>query len=54
MKNLKIGRKLLVTFGIIILLFIVTVVVSLLSLNSTGNNFETFYKVCLLYTSRCV
>lgn len=43
MKNLKIGKKLLVTFGVIIILFCVTVVVSILSLNQTGENFKTFY-----------
>lgn len=44
MKNLKIGKKLLVTFGIIILLFCVTVILSLYSLTSTGKNFKTFYE----------
>lgn len=43
MKNLKIGKKLLLTFGIIIVLFCVTVIVSILSLSNTGNKFTAFY-----------
>ena len=45
MKNLKIGKKLLITFGTIIVLYLITVVVSQLSMNTLGNNFEKFYKV---------
>ncbi len=45
MKNLKIGKKLLITFGTIIVLYLITVVVSQLSMNTLGNNFEEFYKV---------
>lgn len=45
MKNLKVGKKLLVTFGIIIAFFAVTVLVSIVSLTRTGNNFENFYNV---------
>lgn len=44
MKNLKIGKKLLVTFGVIIALFCVTVLLSVYSLISTGNNFTAFYQ----------
>lgn len=43
MKNLKIGKKLLVTFGVIITLFCVTVILSVLSLRSTQSNFHSFY-----------
>lgn len=43
MKNLKISKKLLVTFGILLVMFFVTVVLSILSLNNTSNNFTTFY-----------
>lgn len=43
MKNLKIGKKLIITFGTIIVLFLVSLIVSIVSLNKTGNNFEDFY-----------
>lgn len=43
MKNLKIGKKLFVTFGAIVAMFLVTVVIALLSLNNTGGNFKDFY-----------
>lgn len=44
MKNLKIGKKLLLTFGIIIILYCLTVVVSIFSLNSVANSMENFYE----------
>lgn len=43
MKNLKIGKKLLITFGSIVVLFLITLVIALFSLNNTGSNFEDFY-----------
>lgn len=43
MKNLKIGSKFIVTFGIIIAMSIFTVILSLFGLNSTGSNFDSFY-----------
>lgn len=43
MKNLKIGKKLLVIFTIILILFCATVVVSFSSLNKTAAHFTTFY-----------
>ena len=43
MKNLKIGKKLLLTFGIIIALFIVTIFMSFFSLESTSDSFTDFY-----------
>lgn len=43
MKNLKIGKKLVMTFGIIIAIFLITVVMAILSLNSTAGSFEDFY-----------
>lgn len=43
MKNLKMSKKLLVTFAIIIILFLVTVVMSVISMNRVGDNFEDFY-----------
>lgn len=45
MKNFKIGKKLIVTFGTIIILFILTAVLAVVSLNSTGGNFKDFYTV---------
>ena len=43
MRNLKIGRKLLVTFGVIILLFCLTIFVSLNTTNGNGSRFDNFY-----------
>lgn len=45
MKNLRIGQKLLITFGTIIVLYLITIVVSQLSMGTLGDNFEEFYKV---------
>lgn len=45
MKNLKIGKKLALTFGIIIFLFLVSLIMSFYSLNNTQNHFEEFYTV---------
>lgn len=44
MKNLKIGKKLLITFGTIIVLYLITVAVSQLSMAEIGNSLENFYK----------
>lgn len=43
MKNLKIGKKLFVTFAIILSLLLVTVVVAIFGLETTGGNFDDFY-----------
>lgn len=43
MKNLKIGKKLLVTFSAIVALLIALVILSVLCLTSNGNRFENFY-----------
>lgn len=43
MKNLKIGKKLLVTFGIVLLLFLSTLLIAILGLNYGGNQFADFY-----------
>ena len=43
MKNLKIGKKLFFTFGIIIVLFLVTTFMSFFSLTSTADSFTDFY-----------
>lgn len=43
MKNLKIGRKLLVVFGVIIALFAITIALFIYGLTFSGNQFEDFY-----------
>ncbi len=43
MRNLKISKKLLITFGVIIALFLVTVVIAIVSLKSSSDSFEDFY-----------
>lgn len=43
MKNMKIGKKLITTFGVIICLFLISLLISFVSLNSTGGNFKDFY-----------
>lgn len=43
MKNLKIGKKFAVTFGIIILLFCIVITASITSLIRNGKEFTTFY-----------
>lgn len=43
MKNFKIGKKLTVTFGIIIVLFFMTAVMAVVGMNNTGGYFEDFY-----------
>lgn len=43
MKNFKISKKLLVTFGSIAILFIAVVIMSITSLMSTGTQFTSFY-----------
>lgn len=44
MKNLKIGKKLIVTFGIILAFFVGTVLVSLMGLSYSGSQFQDFYE----------
>ena len=44
MKNLKIGKKLIVTFAIILAMFLVTIVVSIFGLNFGGSQFKDFYE----------
>lgn len=43
MKNLKIGKKLTVTFGITIAMFLVMGIISILGLTYGGNQFKDFY-----------
>lgn len=43
MKNLKIGKKLIITFGTIVVLFLISLVISIASLSNTGGNFKDFY-----------
>lgn len=44
MKNLKIGKKLLVTFVVIIAMLCITVVIAISSLSRVRSNFSEFYK----------
>lgn len=43
MKNLKIGKKLIVTFGITIALFLVMGIICIIGLTYSGNQFKSFY-----------
>lgn len=43
MKNFKIANKLIITFGVIIILYLITVVMAVFSLNNTAGSFEEFY-----------
>lgn len=43
MSNKPIGRRLLIAFGIILAMFVVTVILAVSSLFSTGGNFDKFY-----------
>lgn len=52
MKNLKIGKKLLVTFGVILAFFSITVLLSIYSLMSTADNFTVFYDVPFEVTNK--
>lgn len=44
MNNLPVSRRLLITFVIILAMFCVTIVLSILGLFSTGDNFDSFYE----------
>jgi len=44
MKNLKIAQKLAVGFGVILLLFLISIVFASLNLRSIANNLDRFYK----------
>ena len=43
-KDLKIGRKLLISYGAIIFLYIITVTASLLGIAKTSNTLDVFYQ----------
>lgn len=53
MKDLPISKRMLITFGVILAMFCCTVVLSIVSLFSTGNNFDTFYEGPYQLTDRC-
>lgn len=44
MKNLKMSMKLLVSFGIVLVLMVVIVVIAIIGLTTITNNLDTFYK----------
>lgn len=43
MKNFKIGKKLLITYGLITILLCMTAILGIFSLKSNGSNFTSFY-----------
>lgn len=54
MKNLKIGMKLFVTFGIIIVLLCLTALTGIMSLRGNGARFTSFYENGYHITNRAV
>ncbi|HBA47784.1 MAG TPA: methyl-accepting chemotaxis protein [Lachnospiraceae bacterium] len=52
MKNLKIGKKLLITFMLIILLFIATVAIAITALNENSKKYSDFYNVGYQITNK--
>lgn len=52
MKNLKIGKKLLITFMLIILLFIGTVAIAITALNENSKKYSDFYNVGYQITNK--
>lgn len=52
MKNLKIGKKLLITFMLIILLFIGTVAIAITALNQNSKKYSDFYNVGYQITNK--
>lgn len=44
MKDFKIGKKILVTFGIIVVTFLVTLLIAIIGLIYSGNQFKNFYE----------
>lgn len=52
MKNMRISKRLLIAFGTILAMFAITVILSILTLFSTGNNFDDFYNTSYAITSK--
>ncbi len=52
MKNLKIGKKLLITFMLIIILFCSTVAIAIMGLNENADKYSEFYNVGYQVTNR--
>ena len=52
MKNLRIGKKLLLTFMLIILLFISTVCIAIMGLNQNSDKYSEFYNVGYQITNK--
>lgn len=44
MKNFKMGKKITVAFGVVIICFLITVGVMIFGLSSTGNDYKSFYQ----------
>ncbi len=45
MKNMKMSKKIAVSFAIVILCFVIALVVTIFGMQSTGNRYETFYSM---------
>lgn len=44
MRNLKMGKKIAASFGVVIVCFLVAVLVTIAGMNSTGRNYKAFYQ----------
>ena len=52
MKNLKISAKLLVSFGLVLLLMVITTVLTTISVSRINDSADEFYNVCYLNTQQ--
>ena len=43
LKNLKVGKKLMYSYGVIIFLYVTTVVAAMLGIHTVSNTMDTFY-----------
>ena len=44
LKNLKMGKKITLSFAVVIICFLIAVLVTILGMNSTGSNYKSFYQ----------
>ncbi len=52
MKNLKISAKLFISFGLVLLLMVITTVLTTISVSRINDSADVFYKVCYLNTQQ--
>lgn len=52
MKNLKISAKLLISFGLVLLLMVVTAILTVISVSRINDSADEFYNVCYLNTQQ--